>query len=37
VSANADLVREMARRFGAGDRDGAFALLRPDVRLEQPA
>ena len=31
------LVQEMARRFGEGDRDGAFALLHPDFRLEQPA
>ena len=31
------LVNEMARRFGAGDRDGAFALLHPDFRLQQPA
>ena len=31
------LVQEMARRFQAGDRDGAFALLHPDFRLEQPA
>ena len=33
----AELVAEMARRFGAGDRDGAVALLHPDVRIEQPA
>jgi ketosteroid isomerase-like protein len=33
----AELVHEMARRFQAGDRDGAFALLHPDFRLEQPA
>jgi ketosteroid isomerase-like protein len=32
-----ELVEEMARRFQAGDRDGAFALLHPDFRLEQPA
>lgn len=32
-----DLVREMARRFAAGDRDGAFALLHPDFRIQQPA
>jgi len=31
------LVTEMGRRFSAGDRDGAFALLHPDFRLEQPA
>jgi ketosteroid isomerase-like protein len=27
----------MSRRFGAGDREGAFALLHADFRLEQPA
>ena len=32
-----DLVEEMARRFQAGDHDGAFALLHPDFRLRQPA
>ncbi|XVQ14790.1 nuclear transport factor 2 family protein [Spirillospora sp. CA-255316] len=32
-----ELVNEMARRFQAGDRDGAFALLHPDFRLQQPA
>ena len=31
------LVNEMAKRFQAGDRDGAFDLLHPDFRLEQPA
>src|SRR5262245_27722761 len=31
------LVQEMARRFGEGDRDGAFALLHRDFRLQQPA
>ena len=30
------LVTEMGRRFSAGDRDGAFALLHPEFRLEQP-
>jgi ketosteroid isomerase-like protein len=30
------LVDEMARRFQAGDRDGAFALLHPDFRIQQP-
>jgi ketosteroid isomerase-like protein len=33
----ADLVAEMARRFQAGDVDGAFALLHPDFRIQQPA
>jgi ketosteroid isomerase-like protein len=35
--AGATVVRELARRFGAGDRDGALALLHPAVRIEQPA
>lgn len=30
------LVDEMARRFQAGDRDGAFALLHPRFRIQQP-
>ncbi|SEG83870.1 SnoaL-like domain-containing protein [Thermomonospora echinospora] len=33
----AALVREMGRRFLAGDVDGAFALLHPDFRIQQPA
>jgi uncharacterized protein len=33
----ADVVRELARRFQAGDRDGARALMHPDIRVEQPA
>jgi ketosteroid isomerase-like protein len=33
---SAELVEELARRFAAGDRDGAFALFHPDVRIEQP-
>ena len=32
-----ELVNEMARRFQAGDRDGAFALLHPGFRIQQPA
>jgi ketosteroid isomerase-like protein len=32
-----DVVRELARRFGAGDREGAMELYHPDVRIEQPA
>lgn len=31
------LVEEMGRRFAAGDRDGAFALLHDDFRIQQPA
>ena len=34
---SAELVHELARRFAAGDRDGAFALFHPEVRIEQPA
>lgn len=33
----AALVIELGRRFRAGDRDGARALLHPDLRIEQPA
>lgn len=31
-----EIVGELSRRFLAGDRDGAMALLHPDLRLEQP-
>ncbi len=31
-----ETVRELSRRFLAGDRDGAMALLHPDLRIEQP-
>jgi ketosteroid isomerase-like protein len=37
VSDGTAVVAELARRFGAGDRDGARALLHPDLRIEQPA
>ena len=33
----AALVEELGRRFRAGDRDGARALLAPDLRIQQPA
>ena len=33
----AAVVEELARRFGAGDLDGARALFHPDLRIEQPA
>jgi uncharacterized protein len=32
-----EVVRELARRFGAGDRQGALALFDPGIRIEQPA
>jgi ketosteroid isomerase-like protein len=31
-----EIVAELGRRFRAGDRDGARALLHPDLRIEQP-
>lgn len=31
-----EVVGTMASRFAAGDRDGAFAMLHPDFRIEQP-
>jgi uncharacterized protein len=31
-----EVVRELARRFRSGDRDGALRLLHPKVRIEQP-
>jgi ketosteroid isomerase-like protein len=31
------VVRELTRRFQAGDREGARALMHPDIRVEQPA
>lgn len=33
----ATVVAELGRRFRAGDRDGARALLHPELRIEQPA
>ncbi|EFC83849.1 nuclear transport factor 2 family protein [Parafrankia sp. EUN1f] len=33
----AAVVEELARRFLAGDRDGAFALFDPQIRIQQPA
>jgi uncharacterized protein len=33
----AAIVGELGRRFRAGDRDGARALLAPDLRIQQPA
>lgn len=36
VVSGIDVVRELARRFGAGDREGALELYHPDVRIELP-
>jgi len=36
VSAHAQLVEELGRRFRAGDWDGAFALFHADFRIQQP-
>ncbi len=33
----AALVHELARRFQAGDQDGAFRLFHPEIGVEQPA
>jgi hypothetical protein len=32
-----ELVSEMGRRFRAGDHEGAFALVHPEFRIQQPA
>jgi len=32
-----EVVRELSARFQAGDREGAFALFHPDIRIVQPA
>jgi len=37
VSDGTAIVEELGRRFRAGDRDGARALLHADLRIEQPA
>jgi ketosteroid isomerase-like protein len=36
-ASGAELVRELGRRFRAGDTAGAMAIYDPDVRVEQPA
>ena len=33
----AEVVRELGRRFLAGDHDGALALFDPEVCIDQPA
>lgn len=35
--AGLQIVEELARRFGAGDMEGAFALYHPALRIVQPA
>jgi uncharacterized protein len=37
VDSPLQVVQEMARRFQAGDFEGANALFHPDIRIEQPA
>jgi hypothetical protein len=32
-----EIVAELARRFQAGDAEGAFGLFHPGIRIEQPA
>jgi uncharacterized protein len=32
-----EIVAELARRFAAGDGQGAAALFHPEIRVEQPA
>jgi hypothetical protein len=36
VNGPVGLVGELARRFQAGDREGAMLLLHPDLRIQQP-
>lgn len=37
MNAGVEVVKELARRFRAGNRDGALQLLHPSFRIEQPA
>ncbi len=37
VATGTEVVRELARRFAAGDGAGAMALFHPEIRIEQPA
>jgi uncharacterized protein len=37
LSDGVELVEELGRRFRAGDHNGAFELLHPTFRIEQPA
>ena len=36
-STGIEIVAELARRFRAGDAEGALRLFHPDIRIEQPA
>ena len=36
TASGVELVQELARRFTAGDREGALELYHPEVRLELP-
>jgi uncharacterized protein len=37
VTAPESIVQQLVSRFQAGDRDGAYELLHPNFRLQQPA
>lgn len=37
ASSPVEIVGELNRRFSAGDREGATALLHPDLVIEQPS
>lgn len=36
ASSPLEVVEELARRFGGGDRDGAMRLFHPGIRIQQP-
>ena len=36
MSGHVELVKELARRFQAGDRSGALELMHPELRIQQP-
>jgi uncharacterized protein len=36
AAAPVDLVKDLARRFAAGDREGALELFHPELRIQQP-
>lgn len=37
MSGGVDVVEELARRFQAGDTQGAMSLYHPGIRIQQPA